>query len=128
MITFEKFQEMVDIRNPIEVNRRGTMGCDWFFGKTHLAHERTYLHHPGKFKTSGQLFSMAFKQIRSVYWIMESIQNKQIAEKSAAKYGGHVEMEFYCDENNPSWFLIFDDMDKMLRYCYDTLVNNKVIA
>ena len=34
--------------------------------------------------------------------------------------------EFYCDKDNPAWFLIFDNEDKALRYTYHNLLVNRL--
>jgi hypothetical protein len=53
------------------------------------------------------------------YWSETVYADYSAAELDALCYGGRVEQCFYCDEDNPTWFLIFDDIDKASAHALD---------
>ena len=91
----------------------------------HLFHERTYWGYSidrtlRREKTPAEIFHIAFKAISNPlnihYWMDVIYTQISDAKTDATRYGG-VEQEFpYCEENNPRWFICFNDFDKALLY------------
>lgn len=132
-MTFEAFQESLIAKNQVQVNRKCD-ACDWFWGERNLFHNRTWWgmsRIPSNLKpsqhTPAVIFSGLFNDIKDSYWI-GSYTDLALGEADAAKYGGVTEKEFYCDDENPAWFLIFNDWDKVCKYAYDKLKEEGVIA
>jgi hypothetical protein len=93
-----------EVSEAITVNRF-TDGFTWMFNGREMMHERTTV--PWN----------VFKPMTSVYWCARSYTDRSLAESHAEQFGGDVTEEFYCDEENPAWFLSFDDFDKAAKYC-----------
>jgi hypothetical protein len=66
-------------------------------------------------------------ETRESYWTNTVFKDKSLADKEAKELGAYVEMCFYCDEKDPAWFLIFNDLDKALEHCYHQLKKQKTI-
>lgn len=123
---FKKFCDSVEIKNPIQVNRK-VDGCDYYFKDHYLFHERTEgMKILGVNQTPAQLFHNIFKEPTSVQWTNSCYTDIELAEKDAAQYGGKVIEDFYCDGDNKTWFVGFKDVDKALRFCFDKLGIDKV--
>lgn len=128
-ITFESFLEQVEARNPREINRR-TDACDWFWGDVELCHERSRWGLPRNLSDKtpiGMKISGFLKETLYSYWPNSFYTDFAKAEADAQKYGGKVIEEFYCDEDNKAWFVGFNDLDRVLKYCFDKLVENRII-
>jgi hypothetical protein len=83
---------------------RNWQSCDWFTtDKHHVFHERTYTPRS------------PFRVMVSHYWA-GTYTDLALANLDAKTYGAHVEREFYCDDQNPAWFLIFNDWGKACAY------------
>ena len=109
--TLESFMAGAVRKNPRHL-KRGIDGADWFAADgTPLFHERRYI--PYSF----------LKPITESYWTEPVYSNHAMAEQEAAQWGGHVEEVFYCDPENPLWFLIFDDLDKALAFMHHKIQN-----
>ena len=107
--TWETFKEDVRAVNQRHVNYH-TDCCDWVFGEQRLFHERHTM--PWNFTASSF----------SNYWSETTYTDLKLATRDAEHYGAQVEKEWYCDDANPSWFLIFHyDLDKALRHAFDML-------
>ena len=125
MNNFQEFKESLVADDQIHVNRK-TDACNW---KTpsglQVFHERTYwgrvMNVSRSKKTLAEIFHGVFNEVLSSYWSETVYADKKEAKSDAKKYGGAVEMCFYCDEKNPTWFLIFHDFDKAAQHAFDKL-------
>ena len=102
-ITLEYVQKTMRARNPIEAGRH-TQGCCWYLRGINLFHERTY------FPRS------PFKEVKSEFWTNPVYTSRSVAENDAARFGGKVQECFYCDPDNPNWFVSFNDIDKAIKH------------
>lgn len=128
-MTLKDFQKKIRAKNPSHINRT-TDACNWFLGEIELFHERSWWGRPMELPqkpTPAQLFYNILKEPRFSYWANSCYTSQTKAEQDGKKYDGKVVKDFYCDENNPTWFLSFNDLDKVIKYSYDKLVENKVI-
>lgn len=107
-MTLEELKRDVRALNPRHINRE-VDSCDWTINGLEIIHERS--RHPWS----------PFKQMTVSYWTHVTYTDKALADSDAARLGGHVEMHFYCDEENPAWFLIFKDLDQALTHCLEHL-------
>ncbi len=103
-LSFELKRDGWEVSEAITVNRN-TDGFDWCFNGIYMMHERTYFPHS------------IFKEISSSYWCQRVYSDLQLAEKHAKKFGGEAMKCFYCDDNEPLWFIRFDDFDRAAKYC-----------
>lgn len=120
MITLEEFRAKLKASDQIQVNRK-TDGCNWFYGKINLFHNRTHWGMNRKLprvNTPSTIFAGIFSKPWDSYWA-GCFTDFNLAEETARKYGGEVEKDWYCDDNNPTWFLIFDDFDKVTKFVYE---------
>jgi hypothetical protein len=53
------------------------------------------------------------------WWVVERCWDKKTAKSIAKKYGADIDQEPYSDDDNPLYFLIFKDFDKMAKLLYD---------
>lgn len=110
--------------NQIHVNRK-IDACDWAYEGKELFHNRTSWGRVNATsrlsQTPAQMFHGIFNGLRESYWA-GLFTNKDLAEIQSKKYGATVEEDFYCNEDNPTWFLIFDNFDKCAEFVYDELV------
>jgi hypothetical protein len=107
-MTLQYLQENVRAVNPRHITRDRDC-CDWVIDGKEIMHERD--HFPWS----------PFKQPTFHYWTHVDYKDLNLAKRDAERLGGVVEMHFYCDENDPCWFLIFDDMDNALKHCLEHL-------
>lgn len=106
---FQEFLNSLRAVNALEVNRN-TTAHDWITTDgIQICHERA--HFPWS----------PFKEPSYNFWSEPVYTDKSVCERDAAKYGGRVEMCFYCDEKNPIWFIIFDELDKAAALAYHFL-------
>jgi hypothetical protein len=88
-----------------------------------ILHERTYWRRFGnsRHKTMAELAHVVFGPEPIVeYWVTQQIyKSLSLAELEAKKYKFRVQKSFYCDDNDPDWFPIFDDADKALAFIND---------
>lgn len=113
---FKDFCNSLVSTNPRHVNRT-TDAFDWVFPQKNnleVFHERAY------FPWS------RFKKSTFSYWTNKLFNNINEAEKEAEKYGGKAVQSFYCDENNPTYFLSFNDFEKAARFVYNDLEIEKL--
>lgn len=122
MITLKEFQDAVEARDQMHVNR-STDACNWYFKDIELFHNRTYWNTqiPSARATPAQRFRFMTAETRESYWTNTIFKDKRLADQTAQAEGARVEMCFYCDEKDPAWFLIFNDLDKALQHCYEQL-------
>lgn len=127
-MTLQQFKDSVEARDQMHVNR-STDACNWYFKDIELFHNRTYWNTqiPSARATPAQRFRFMTAETRESYWTNTVFKDKNLANKEAKKLGAYVEMCFYCDENDPAWFLIFNDLDKALEHCYNQLKSQKTI-
>lgn len=104
-MTFKEFKERLLAKNPIHVNRN-TQGCDWYFDDLCICHNRTHFPHN------------VFKDIIDSFWANTIYTSIKEVKRDASQFDGEVKKEFYCDEENPSWFIIFRDFDKVCEYMF----------
>jgi len=107
-IDFKLEKKGWEVGEAITISRRCD-GFDWCFNGQEMMHERIF--YP---------FNI-FKDIVYTYWTRRSYTDKKLAKKMAKKYKGEVTEEFYCDPENPSWFISFDDFELAAKYCEETL-------
>lgn len=121
-MSLEEFKFSLTAENAISVNRK-TDACDWFFNGIYVFHNRTYWGTNRNYnkKSLADIFHGVFQETRDSYWGNVTYTDKKLAEKEAKEFGGEVEEEFYCDEDNKTWFIIFDDFDNAARYTYKRL-------
>jgi hypothetical protein len=102
-----------EVSEAITVNRN-TDGFDWCFNGKEMMHERTMF--PWNI----------FKPMATHYWTAPTFTDRKLAQLAASKYGGEVTEEFYCDSENPAWFISFSDFDKATKFCeeYLTVIGN----
>jgi hypothetical protein len=127
-MTLQKFKDSVEVRDQIHVNR-STDGCSFYFKDIELFHNRTYWNSqiPSVRASPAQHYRFIISQPRDSYWTNTVFKDLSLAKSVADKEGATVEMCFYCDEDDPAWFLIFDDLDKALEHCYNQLKKQKTI-
>lgn len=106
--SFKQTRQGWEVAEAITVNRN-TDGFEWNFNGRYMMHERVYFP-----------FNV-FKEISTLYWCQRTYTDKALAEIHAKQYGGEVREEFYCDPENPAWFVEFDDFDKAAKYCEELL-------
>ena len=127
-MTLQHFTNSLTAKDPRVINRK-TDACDWYFGhpskgEIEICHERT---HWGMSKaqtlhpTPAQIFYGIFNDINSSYWTNVIYTDKELGEREATQYGGELEECHYCDENNKSYFMVFNNFDKMAGFMYDKL-------
>lgn len=127
-MTLQDFADSLVADNPRVISRKMD-ACDWYFehptkGKLNVCHNRTIwgAHrtkelHP----TPAQVFHGIYKEIRDIYWTNVIYTDKELGNKEAKQYGGELEECFYCDEDNLTYFIAFNDFDKMAGFMYDKL-------
>lgn len=123
-MTLDDFKTKVEARDQRQINRN-TDACNWYFEDVELFHERTrwggFDNRPTKTRTIAQLAALAFGHTTTSYWSYTTYADLDLANLDASKYGAVVEKEFYCDDNNPYWFLIFHALDKAIEHAFDQL-------
>lgn len=98
--------------------------CYWYFDKTVLFQERTYNHFfDKKLNSPAKLFHFITTEPKYEYWGDTIYTVLELANKEAKKYGAVVQKGFYCDDDNPYWFLIFNDLDKAIEYSWNQIKN-----
>lgn len=124
---FEDFLNSVEIKDQIQVNRN-TEGCCYWFKEHRLFHERTNwgAPKPSLWKTPAQKLHGILTEPNTWQWTNSCYIDKQLAEKDAKQWGGYVQKDFYCEDENPTYFLAFEDNEKALRFCYDKLEIDKL--
>ena len=103
-IDLQQFKNKVEARNPGHINR-WTECCDWYFNEIELFHERS---------SWAQKFGMTGLE----YWSNSIYTVLSLAESDAKKFGAIIQKSWYCDDENPTWFLIFNDLDKVIEYSH----------
>lgn len=109
-ITFKLTNKGWEVKEAITVNRN-TDGFEWCFNGKNMMHERVCF--PWNI----------FKEISYSYWPNKIYKSFLTAQEDAKKYGGEVTECFYCEENNKTWFIQFNDFEKAAKYCEDLQVN-----
>ena len=121
-ITFEEFKNGLTAINQIHVSRK-IDACDWAYDGVCYFHNRTYW---GRVNASNRLanltpaivFNGIFNDTKDSFWA-GFFTDEKLAETKAEQYGAVVEKDFYCDDDHPSWFLIFENFDKCAKFIYD---------
>jgi hypothetical protein len=128
MKPFAEFLSELKAEAQYHINRT-TDACNWYYGSQRVMHERTYWgvpqNLPERSKTPTYYARLASFEPRSSYWTEPVYKDKGKARAHANKYGGIVEMCFYCDEADPAWFLTFDDFEKAALHVYEYLKLNE---
>ncbi|SRR3990167_8083247 len=107
-VEFVNFQNSLLACNPGHINRE-IQACDWMFGEIQVFHERT------RFPWN------IFQKSSTEYW-SETIYNNLIkAEEDAIKFRAKVKKSFYCSDDEPNWFLIFDEFEMAAKHAYCNL-------
>ena len=65
-----------------------------------------------------KIFHFINNEPRSSYWPFPVYTDKTLAETHAKKYGGEEIDCFYSDPHNPTYFVSFNDFDKVSFYLY----------
>ena len=97
--------------------------CNWFFGNIEIFHERTYWNSgiPKFNSTPAQRYHFLKSGPKTEYWGQTTYSDLELAKKEAKQYNARVTKEFYCDDDNPHYFLIFDDLDKAIEQSFNEL-------
>ena len=111
-MNLQEFLPLLEARNPCHVNYF-TDACDWFFGDIQCFHERSYWPHS------------PFVKMSVKYWgeIIYFDLNK--AEIDAKRLNGKVQKSFYCDDDNPNWFIIFSNFEDAAKHALENLNLNR---
>jgi hypothetical protein len=104
------FASSLIARDAMHVNRL-TDACNWYAGDVEVFLERA--HFPWS----------PFKPMSVEYWPNVVYASLALAEREAVQYGGKVTECFYADPDNMTWFLRFDDFDKVAAYAEHYLKN-----
>ena len=124
-MTFKEFQSLAKSTEARTANRSQSY-CDWFYGEIHLFHERINgVRRSFRNLTPAQLYHLANNDMNSQYWSETTYTDFKLAQFDAKKYNAKVQRGWYCDDDNPHWFLIFTDIDDALRQAYNQLVREK---
>lgn len=111
-MNFEVFQKMLVAKDQIRVNRT-TDACTWYFRDLQLFHERAVF--------PWNVFQKSYVR----YWGETVFTDLELAKIEAAKYNEAVVQEcFYCDANNPSWFIIFHEFDHAAEHSFNQLLKD----
>lgn len=121
-MTLNEFKEKVIADEPKNGNRSMDY-CSWRLDGKHVLHERVYWNSriPSHKATPAERFHFLTSKPRWQYWGAVTYADQALAKSDAKQYGAIIQKDFYCDDNNPTWFLIFDDLDKALSYTFDKL-------
>ena len=109
-MTVQEFKSQIEAKNPVNISR-DVDSCDWFFGEIKLFHERS-------------CWKPGLRPMRVEYWGETIYTDKKLAKLDAKQYGAKVQKSWYCDDEFPTWFLIFNDLDRAVEYSFDQI--NKI--
>lgn len=127
-MTFEEFQNKV-IGDELRPGSRTMHYRNWTLDGKFILQERVCnIRRAASEMTSAQLFAMAFHEIKEFYYPDSFYHDKAAADSDAECYSGEILEEPYSDPESPSWGIRFTDFDQALRYCYDKLVENKILV
>ena len=107
-LTLDQFKKDIKACEPRHISRQ-TDACDWFFGDVELFHERS--HWPWS----------PFKSMTVEYWSNTIYSDLPKANQDAYKFNAKVQKSWYCDDENPNWFLIFNDFDMAAKHAFNQL-------
>ena len=105
---------------------RRWQSADYFVGRTHLFHERTYVNSiPAEVRYKSKMLEVpgvahwaAGGSIENCAQWFSGRDAKDKIEALAQKHGGRAHEEFYpADEAAPLYFLAFNDNEKALAFC-----------
>jgi hypothetical protein len=109
-INFQEFLTQIECRDKMHI-RRDADCCNWYLNQTRLFHERA------------NFPWCIFKEATFYYWSETTYTDKNLADLEAGKYAGAtVVMHFYCDENEPAWFISFRELDHAAEHAYNQLL------
>lgn len=102
--------------------------CQWFYKDIPIFQERIFnLRKVNSKSPPAHIFNATMNLPSSEYWADGTYHDLNKATSDAQKYGARVCKDFYCDDNDLTFFLIFNDFNKVILYAYEQLLLNKIL-
>ena len=131
-MSFEEWKDGLVAINPGTIGHRCDC-CDWADddGRA-VCHERTYwptfrwMAHDNPSPSTRRVIDnlnvvrAAFgPETFSSYWTEPCYKDEGLAQRHAQQFGGEVVKHFYCDDDDPAWFIRFSDFDRMAAFMWE---------